>query len=138
MAKRKKTATVQLKLRIREELRQRLERQARGREVSLNNEMVRRLENSFESGTTDLLVRVLTGSPSNSKLLGVIASVLQVAEALLTKKTRTEPQSQPRRSRRLSRLISATENSLMTIFQTLRTGRAPTVLRSIAFLSTGD
>jgi hypothetical protein len=91
MAKRKKTATVQLKLRIREELRQKLERQAHGREVSLNSEMVRRLENSFESGTTDLLVKVLTGSPSNAKLLAMIASVLQATELLLKNdKQRTE------------------------------------------------
>jgi hypothetical protein len=79
MARRKKTATVQLKLRFREELRRKLERQAKGREVSLNNEIVRRLESSFESGSTDLLVHVLTGSPTNSKLLAMIASVLRYA-----------------------------------------------------------
>ena len=63
MAKRKKTATVQLKLRIREELRRKLEREAKGRKASLNSEMARRLESSFESGTTEKLVQLLTGSP---------------------------------------------------------------------------
>ena len=83
MAKRKKTATVQLKLRIREELRRKLEREKDLREVSLNSEMVRRLENSFESGTTDFLMRALTGSRANSELLAIIAQALLIAERSL-------------------------------------------------------
>jgi DNA-binding transcriptional regulator GbsR (MarR family) len=46
---RKLTDTVQLKLRIREELRRKLERAAIKREVSLNTEMVERLEASFKA-----------------------------------------------------------------------------------------
>jgi hypothetical protein len=48
MAARKPTAIVQLKVRLREDLRRRLEREAERREDSLNNEIVRRLESSFK------------------------------------------------------------------------------------------
>jgi hypothetical protein len=47
MLKRKKTDTVQFKLRIREALRSRLESEAKKHEISINAEMVRRLEASF-------------------------------------------------------------------------------------------
>jgi hypothetical protein len=47
MPARKATAIVQLKVRLREELRRRLEREADRREDSINNEIVRRLEQSF-------------------------------------------------------------------------------------------
>jgi DNA-binding transcriptional regulator GbsR (MarR family) len=50
-ARRAATDTVQLKLRIREELRRKLERAAAKREVSLNTEMVERLEASFAAET---------------------------------------------------------------------------------------
>jgi hypothetical protein len=42
---------VQPNLRIREDLRQRLEREARKNQRSLNKEMIRRLERSFEADT---------------------------------------------------------------------------------------
>lgn len=48
MARRKKSATVQIKVRIKEELRARLEKAAKARGVSLNAEIGDRLENSFE------------------------------------------------------------------------------------------
>jgi|Tabmets5t2r1_1033131.scaffolds.fasta_scaffold98295_2 hypothetical protein len=48
MPARKPTAIVQLKVRMREDLRRRLEREAERREDSLNNEIVRRLESSFK------------------------------------------------------------------------------------------
>ena len=48
MARRKKSATVQLKLRIKEELRSRLEKAAKTRDVSMNAEIWERLEKSFE------------------------------------------------------------------------------------------
>ena len=47
MAKRKRTDVVKLQLRIRESLRKQLEDAARVKDVSLNNEMVYRLEESF-------------------------------------------------------------------------------------------
>jgi hypothetical protein len=80
MAKRKKTDTVQLKLRIREELRQKLQNQANGREVSLNNEMVRRLEQSFNEGSIGLLFDAFTGSQKNTHLLAMIASTLNMIQ----------------------------------------------------------
>ena len=83
MAKRKKTATVQLKLRIREELRRKLEREAKGRKVSLNSEMARRLESSFESGTTEKLVQLLTGSPGTAELLTIIGRAMQLSQNYL-------------------------------------------------------
>ena len=83
MAKRHKSATVQLKLRIREELRQKLEREARRKDVSLNSEMARRLEDSFD-GTSDVIIRLLTGgSPMIGELLPVIADTLKEAELQL-------------------------------------------------------
>jgi hypothetical protein len=50
MPVRKPTAIVQLKVRLREDLRRRLEREAERREDSINNEVVRRLEDSFKRG----------------------------------------------------------------------------------------
>ena len=48
MARRKKSATVQVKVRIKEELRARLENAAKARDVSMNAEIGERLETSFE------------------------------------------------------------------------------------------
>jgi uncharacterized protein YukE len=48
MPARKATAIVQLKVRMREELRRRLEREAAQHEDSINNEVVRRLKDSFK------------------------------------------------------------------------------------------
>jgi hypothetical protein len=48
MPRRKTTDTVQLKLRIREDLRRRLEHEAKRKKVSLNTEMAERLSKSLE------------------------------------------------------------------------------------------
>jgi len=51
MAKRKRTDIVQFKVRLRENLRRRLETAAKGQERSLNSEIVARLEQSFEQAS---------------------------------------------------------------------------------------
>ena len=48
MPRRKSTDVIQLKLRFREELRHLIEKSARERDISLNGEIVRRLEESIE------------------------------------------------------------------------------------------
>jgi hypothetical protein len=73
MPRRKKSDVVQLKLRIREALRARLEAAARRNDESLNSEMARRLENSFLRAENDLLVRVLLAPHPFS--LGVLRAV---------------------------------------------------------------
>ena len=50
---RTKTATVQLKLRLREDLRRRIEQEAKKAGHSLNQEMVQRLKQSFRQATAD-------------------------------------------------------------------------------------
>ena len=60
---RQPSAIVQYKLRIREALRRRIERAAKEHGVSANQEMVRRLEQSFDQETTrtlDDICKVLT------------------------------------------------------------------------------
>jgi hypothetical protein len=79
MAKRKKTDTVQLKLRIREALRKRLETAARAEEISLNSEMGRRLEQSFLQNQSWLLVETLLARGPGLELLMAIATVLRQA-----------------------------------------------------------
>ena len=73
---RKPTDIVAITLRVREELRRKLQHQADRREVSLNNEMVRRLEGSFRQASIESLFDAFTGSPQNSQLLAIIASAL--------------------------------------------------------------
>jgi hypothetical protein len=58
---RKPTDSAQLKLRLREELRKRLEREAKKADHSLNTEMVRRLEQSFEHADLKSLQQALDG-----------------------------------------------------------------------------
>lgn len=48
MARRKQDAKAQIKVRVREHLRARIEAEARKRDVSLNDEVVARLEASFD------------------------------------------------------------------------------------------
>ena len=73
MAK-KSTAIVPTMLRIREDLRKRLEREAKKRDHSLNAEMVERLEKSFaasrDGAIIDMLVR---NDEASAKLLRAIA-----------------------------------------------------------------
>jgi hypothetical protein len=68
-----------LKIRIRERLRQQLERSAKEQEIPLTHEIVRRLENSFEQQqNADLLAMLLAAGPA-MELLKAIATVLSVA-----------------------------------------------------------
>jgi hypothetical protein len=73
---RKSTDTVAITLRIREDLRRRLEREANKNDTSLNAEMEARLESSFELTNTASLIRVLVGGGFHADLLGAIAGVL--------------------------------------------------------------
>src|ERR1051325_3920382 len=60
MARRKKTATVNFTLRLREDLRRRLEAAAKKEERSLNEEIVRRLEESFQmANANEVLARAI-------------------------------------------------------------------------------
>jgi Arc-like DNA binding domain len=79
MAKRKKTDTVQLKLRIREELRKRLEDSARKEDRSLNSEMAHRLANSFEQFRSALLLETLLAPGIGLELLRGVATIVKVA-----------------------------------------------------------
>jgi hypothetical protein len=79
MAKRKRTDIVQLKLRLREELRRKIDDDADAREISLNMELNRRLEWSFQQEKFKALIDLLTGSQRDSLLLLVIATALRFA-----------------------------------------------------------
>ena len=78
---RKPTETVGLTLRIREELRRKLEREADRREVSLNREITRRLENSFQADEHRKLVTAIVGSPLppySAAMMRLVVAVLNV------------------------------------------------------------
>jgi hypothetical protein len=77
MVKRKKTDTVQLKLRIREALRGRLEKVAKAQDVSLNYEMAERLQASFDRTENALLLEALLGPEYNLELLRAISTMLK-------------------------------------------------------------
>jgi hypothetical protein len=77
--KRKKTDTVQLKLRIREALRRRLETAAKAADISLNSEMVRRLEGSFEQATNSMLFEALLAGGPSLYVLRAISVILRLA-----------------------------------------------------------
>jgi hypothetical protein len=77
--KRREAQLVQLKIRIRERLRQRLERSAKEQEIPLAHEIVRRLENSFEQEATAHLLSQLLASGAGMDLLKAIAAVLSLA-----------------------------------------------------------
>lgn len=80
MAKRKKTDTVQLKLRIREVLRRKLEVSAKANEVSLNAEMVQRLESSYlQAANSQLLSSLLGEGRFGVDLHRAIATILTTA-----------------------------------------------------------
>jgi hypothetical protein len=81
MSKRKKTDIVNLKLRIREVLRKRLETAAKAQERSLNSEMSARLANSFDRARDSDLLEVLLAPGDGLELLRAIATVLQLAGA---------------------------------------------------------
>jgi hypothetical protein len=73
---RKPKEIVGLTLRVREDLRRRLEREAKKYGMSLNAQIERRLEDSFELANTASLIRVLAGGGFNADLLGAIATML--------------------------------------------------------------
>ena len=75
---RKSTDTIAVTLRIREGLRYRLEVAADNNDVSLNAEMERRLQNSFEIAKTESLIRALVGGEPVADLLGAIAKALEL------------------------------------------------------------
>ena len=70
MARRKKSANVQLKVRVKEPLRARIEKAAKSRGVSMNAEMGDRLERSFE-------IEERFGGPKLVELIETIASVMK-------------------------------------------------------------
>jgi hypothetical protein len=66
LAKKKATAIVPTMLRMREEMRLRLEREAKKNVRSLNTEMVMRLEGSFGSERDSQIVKMLLGFSSEN------------------------------------------------------------------------
>ena len=64
---------------IREALRRRLETAAKNEEISLNAEMVRRLENSFAVAENAMLLEALLGGGFKLELLRAISVMLMVA-----------------------------------------------------------
>jgi Arc-like DNA binding domain len=79
MAKRKKTDTVQLKVRLREALRRRLESGAKANEISLNSEIVTRLEQSILQAQNSFLLEALLAPGLGLDFLRAIATVIRQA-----------------------------------------------------------
>jgi hypothetical protein len=75
---RKPSEIVAVTLRIREDLRRRLEREAKRGRTSLNGEMEQRLEDSFEMANMASLIRVLVGGGFTADLLAAIAKVFDL------------------------------------------------------------
>ncbi len=71
MAQRKRTATIQLKVRMKEPVRGQLEKAAKARGVSMNAEIGKRLERSFE-------IEDRLGGPQLINLIETIASVMKL------------------------------------------------------------
>jgi hypothetical protein len=78
---RKPTDTVALTLRVREDLRRRLEKEAKKHDHSLNNEMVRRLEETFQP-QRDALINLIAGNDSNALAMRMIAEAMMLAQTL--------------------------------------------------------
>jgi hypothetical protein len=76
---RKPKEIVGLTLRVREELRRRLEREAKRNNTSLNAEIEARLEHSFDAGKIDDLLAIFTGDKHSAKLLRMIAMATSLA-----------------------------------------------------------
>jgi len=102
MAKRKKSDTVQLKLRIRERLRQRLQIVAEKADHSLNAEMVQRLEQSFLMDKNASLIEALLGSGEDLELLRAIAIMLRS----LNGRWRTDKQNAENLATAVAKIIS--------------------------------
>jgi hypothetical protein len=78
MPARKTTAIIQLKVRMREDLRRRLEREADRRKDSINNEVVRRLEGSFKRDADQDLASELRAE--NARLLQLLEKAVERLE----------------------------------------------------------
>jgi hypothetical protein len=83
MADRAGIAIVQIKLRVREDLRRKVEISARTKKVSLNNEMVARLQQSFDE-REDRLERV------EQKLNDIQAFLIAIAECYIRAASRRD------------------------------------------------
>jgi hypothetical protein len=77
---RKATEYVQFKLRIRESLRRRIEREAEKKNQSANNEAVMRLEQSFANEGQEALISALVGGGENADLLRAVALNMQLLQ----------------------------------------------------------
>jgi hypothetical protein len=74
--KRRQGQLVQLKIRIRERLRERLEYAARQEEIPLSHEIVRRLENSFDQQQLFVLLEYMLAPGMSMDLFKALASIL--------------------------------------------------------------
>ena len=79
MAKRKKTDIVKLQLRMRELLRRKLEFAATPEARSLNSEIVRRLENSFDQEKNSLVLEALLAPGAGLELIQNVGIILRGA-----------------------------------------------------------
>jgi hypothetical protein len=74
---RKPTETVKLNLRLPERLRKQLERDAKRNGLSLNAEMIYRLESAYSKDQRELLIEALVGGGRNANFLRGIAVKMQ-------------------------------------------------------------
>src|SRR5262249_18371358 len=79
MAKPKKTDIVKLQLRIRELLRRKLELAASGEARSLNSEIARRLENSFDQDKNSHVLEALLAPGAGLELVRYVGTILKHA-----------------------------------------------------------
>jgi HicB family len=82
---RKATDIVPIMLRIREDLRRRLEREATRHKVSLNREMQMRLEDSFEIDARRSNESVAADLETNALRLGALVARMELSEQLAEK-----------------------------------------------------
>ncbi|MCK1400122.1 Arc family DNA-binding protein [Bradyrhizobium sp. 4] len=78
---RKPAEYVQFKLRIREGLRRRIERDAEKNNRSANNEAVARLESSYSKHEQQALIETLVGGEFNADFLRLVALKMQLLQA---------------------------------------------------------
>jgi hypothetical protein len=102
MAKRKRTDIVQSHVRLREALRQRLERQAQRNGVSLNSEMAARLERSLD--VEDRLADML-GGEQNLQLFRVMGPAIAKIEAEAGKRWEADVATWVRVSRTIAAIM---------------------------------
>jgi hypothetical protein len=93
--KKRATATIATMLRMREELRRRIEREAKNNERSLNSEMVARLEASFAKDDAELtaskvLNAVLEHSDGSRKWVGAVAKLWENSRQQIEERPATD------------------------------------------------